>query len=184
MWFFILAELSVFAILFLSFAIAKKLNLEMFIEGQKTLHPIAGLINTLALITSSYVVVLGLNALKSDPHNAVNLRRSLRLLLAAIGIACIYIVVKSWEYYELSLLGFEISTNTFYTLYYFTTVFHFMHVLLGMIILAIVACKMRQAIKTPVTSDLSLSSVESATSYWHMVDMVWVILFPLLYVIQ
>ena len=56
MWFFILAELTVFAILFIGFAVAEQLNPEMFIEGKAKLHQIAGLINTLTLITSSFLV--------------------------------------------------------------------------------------------------------------------------------
>jgi len=178
MWFFIMAELTVFAILFIAFAVTRQLHPEMFISGQATLHPIAGVINTLALIASSYMVVLGVNAITTAQH--IKARNA---LLAALAMACIYVVTKSWEYHTLLEQDFGITTNTFYMLYFFITFFHFMHVLLGMIILGAIALKThRKGYHHGQQSNIS--GFEAGASYWHMVDLVWIILFPLINIVQ
>ena len=174
MWFFILAELTVFAILFIGFAVSEQLNTEMFSQGKAKLHQISGLINTLTLITSSYFVALALNKM----HQGLG-KQSARLLLVAKLIASIYIGVKVWEYLSLFEQGIDIETNTFFTLYFLITFFHLMHVLLGMVILVFVALK---AAKNEYNAS-NISGFESGASYWHMVDMLWIILFPLIYII-
>lgn len=174
MWFFILAELTVFAILFIGFAIAEQQNTEMFSLGKTKLHQVSGLINTLALITSSYFVAIALHAMHLG-HG----KKSAKLLIIAKLVACIYIGVKVWEYLSLFKLDIGIETNTFFTLYFMITFFHLMHVLLGMVILAFVAVK---AAKNDY-DDGNISGFESGASYWHMVDMLWIILFPLIYII-
>ena len=175
MWFFILAELSVFAIFFIGFAVAENLNLAMFSEGKAQLHKIAGLINTLALITSSCSVALALQALHQGKE-----RKAAWRLIAALTIACIYIYTKLWEYQALFSQGIDIETNTFFTLYFLITAFHFMHILLGMVILAYMT---KQSFKGEYIRQNNVAGFESGSSYWHMVDLLWIILFPLIYVI-
>jgi len=174
MWFFILAELTVFAILFIGFAVSEQLNAEMFVQGKAKLHQISGLINTLALITSSLFVALALTQMHQG-----NGKQAAKLLVVAKLIATIYIGVKIWEYLSLFEQGIDIETNTFFTLYFMITFFHLMHVLLGMVILVFVAVK---AAKNEYNAS-NISGFESGASYWHMVDMLWIILFPLIYVI-
>jgi len=174
MWFFILAELTVFAIFFIGFAVAEQLNSAMFILGKAKLHPIAGLINTAALITSSLFVALALRAFHLQKQ-----RHVMWLLITAELIAVIYLVVKIWEYQFLITQGINIETNTFFTLYFLITGFHFMHVLLGLVILMFMTIK---AYRNQY-SNKDPSGFESGACYWHMVDMLWIILFPLIYVI-
>jgi nitric oxide reductase NorE protein len=174
MWFFILAELTVFAIFFIGFSVSEQLNMEMFNKGKAQLHQTAGLINTIALITSSFFVALALNVM----HKA-KAKQAVWLLLTANVLAIIYITVKIWEYLSLFEQGITIETNTFFTLYFLITAFHLMHVLLGMVILAFIA----QSAWRDKYQDKDLSGFESGTSYWHMVDLLWIILFPLIYVI-
>jgi len=173
MWFFILAELTVFAIFFIGFAVAEQLNTEMFVTSKAKLHPIAGLINTIALITSSLFVALSVRAIHLG-----KVKDSLHLLVISQLIACVYLVVKVWEYQFLFSLGIGIETNTFFTLYFLITFFHFMHVLLGMVILTLVGLNAKKGVY-----ENDISGFESGASYWHMVDMLWVILFPLIYII-
>ncbi|MCW8831950.1 MAG: cytochrome c oxidase subunit 3 family protein [Colwellia sp.] len=174
MWFFILAELTVFAILFIGFAVAEQQNSDMFSVGKTKLHQLSGLINTIALITSSYFVAIALHAMHLGQG-----KKSAYLLIVAKLVACIYIGVKIWEYFSLFDLGIGIETNTFFTLYFMITFFHLMHVLLGMVILGFVTVK---AAKNGY-DEKNISGFESGASYWHMVDMLWIILFPLIYVI-
>ena len=174
MWFFILAELTVFAILFIGFAVSEQLNPIIFTEGKAQLHQISGLINTLTLITSSYFVALALTKMHQGDG-----KQATKLLIVGKLVACIYIGVKIWEYLSLFEQGIDIETNTFFTLYFMITFFHLMHVLLGMVILIFVAIK---ASKNEYNAS-NISGFESGASYWHMVDMLWIILFPLIYVI-
>ena len=174
MWFFILAELTVFAILFIGFAVSEQLNPEIFAQGKNKLHQISGLINTLTLITSSYFVALALTKM----HQGYG-KQAAKLLVVAKLVASIYIGVKIWEYLSLFEQGIDIETNTFFTLYFLITFFHLMHVLLGMVILVFVALK---ASRNEYNAS-NISGFESGASYWHMVDLLWIILFPLIYVI-
>ncbi len=174
MWFFILAELTVFAIFFIGFAVSEQLNADIFAQGKAQLHQTSGLINTIALITSSFFVALALSAMhKVQPKKAVF------LILVAKVFALIYISIKIWEYLSLFEQGISIETNSFFTLYFLITAFHLMHVLLGMVILSFIA----HSAWHNKYHNKSLSGFEAGASYWHMVDLLWIILFPLIYVI-
>jgi nitric oxide reductase NorE protein len=175
MWFFIMIELTTFTLFFIAFAIADNLNVAQFHAGKATLDPIIGLVCTIALITSSYFAALAVIQIKLD--NPVGAKYRLWL---ALFMALIYVVAKLWEYVHLFGLGYELSTNTFYTLYFFTTFFHFMHVLLGMIILIYMSVRTTKNVYTSKDHD----GFEAGVCYWHMVDLVWVILFPLIYIIR
>lgn len=176
MWCFILAELAVFALLLGSMAYVRGRWPEMFSAGVATLHPVAGLINTLALLTGSYWVALGVAAMRRGESATV-----VWWFRAGAASGLLYLVIKSVEYQQMFSAGYNLRTNTFYFFYYFTTFFHLMHVVLGMIILLVVAARFRRgAYPTQATRQMA---AESAASYWHMVDLVWLMLFPLLYVL-
>ena len=188
MWFFILAELTVFALFFIGFAVAEHLNTDMFAQSKAQIHPFAGLINTLALITSSFAVALSLQAMYKN-----NTQLATKCLVYALLFAGVYIVVKVWEYQTLFALNIDIETNTFFTLYFLITFFHLMHVLLGMVILTYIAINAKKGRYEQTNSNMlkkqltasknSISGFESGACYWHMVDLLWIILFPLIYVI-
>lgn len=178
MWFFILAELTVFALFFIGFAVTENLNLTMFAQGKAQLHKVVGLINTIALITSSYFVAISLQAMREN-----NDKQVVKRLVLALMFAAVYIVLKLWEYYALFAQGIDIETNTFFTLYFLITAFHFMHILLGMVILLYMAVNVQKGNYCDPTTDNEMSGFESGACYWHMVDLLWIILFPLIYVI-
>ena len=174
-WIFIYAELLVFGIFFLSYAFARAQNVELFNEYQQTLNRESGAINTLLLITSSYFVVMAVHAIR---RNAAR-RCSQWLMLAILGGA-VFVVVKMSEFVAKYADGINLSTNTFYMFYLSLTFFHFMHVLMGMVILAAVAVKAYRG----GYSAQDHTGVETGASYWHMVDLVWIVLFPLVYVLH
>lgn len=174
-WIFILAELSVFAAFFGAYAFTRMNNVALFNEFQLHLDREAALINTLALITSSYFVVRAVSAIKENHSLACS-----RWLVAAMGMGAVFLVVKIGEYSHHFAQGINLSTNTFYMFYLSLTVFHFMHVIMGMVILAAVAIKAKKG----GYSAREHTGVETGASYWHMVDLVWLILFPLVYVMR
>ncbi|HCJ29593.1 MAG TPA: cytochrome-c oxidase [Pseudomonas sp.] len=175
MWFFILAELTVFAILILAFAVAQLLSPELFWESRAALDSSMGLALTLSLLTSGLFAALAVEQVRMAQP-----RRGAALLLAALATSCVYVVLKLNEYSHLSGVGLGLEHNTFFTLYWILTGFHFLHVLLGMVILGWMTERCRRGLYTP--SDCA--GLESGVLYWHMVDMVWVLLFPLVYVIN
>jgi nitric oxide reductase NorE protein len=174
-WIFILAELGVFAAFFGAYAFTRLQNIELFNLYQQTLNRDAALINTFALITSSYFVVRAVAAIREDDS-----RGCMRWLLGALGMGTLFLVVKGFEYAHHFGQGINLSTNTFYMFYLSLTFFHFMHVIMGMVILAAVALKAKRG----GYSAAEHAGVETGASYWHMVDLVWLILFPLVYVMR
>ena len=175
MWFFILAELLVFAVFFASYAFARSSNVELFNHYQQTLNRDIGAANTIILITVSLFVVLAVQAVKAG--NSVLCRN---WLLAGATSGAVFLLLKGVEFADKFAHGISLSTNTFYMFYLSLTFFHFMHVIMGMIILGAVAWKAH-------TGDYSATQhtgVETGASYWHMVDLVWIVLFPLVYVMR
>jgi len=174
-WFFIFAELLAFGVFFLSYAFARANNVELFNQSQLQLNRESGAINALVLITSSYFVVRAVAAIK-EGHDKL----CANWLAAAMGLGFVFIVIKVFEFHAKFSAGISLHTNTFYMFYLSLTMFHFLHVILGMIILAAVMLKARRGGYTPHEH----TGVETGASYWHMVDLVWIILFPLVYVIR
>ncbi|HHH44872.1 MAG TPA: cytochrome c oxidase subunit 3 family protein [Gammaproteobacteria bacterium] len=174
-WIFIYAELLVFGIFFLAYAYTRAQHVALFNEYQQHLDRESGAINTLVLITSSYFVVMAVNAVRRGAA-----RRCGQWLVLAIGSGGVFVVVKLAEFAARHAEGVTLSTNTFYMFYLSLTFFHFMHVLMGMVILSVVAVKAYQG----AYNALEHTGVETGASYWHMVDLVWIVLFPLVYVLH
>ena len=174
-WFFILAEMLAFAVFFASYAFARAGDPELFNFYQQTLDRNAGALNTVLLITGSWFVVLAVQAAHRDDQPAIS-RNILLGFLCGGG----FLVVKVLEYADKFGAGISMSTNTFYMFYISLTFFHFMHVILGMVILAVIWLQARQGAYT----SQSANGLESGAAYWHMVDLLWIILFPLVYVMR
>lgn len=173
MWWFILAELAVFGILLMAFAVAQHVHQTMFHSGKALLDGRWGMWLTVALITSGLFAALALQSMRKGRRI-----QSVIGLISAFFSASVYVVLKLQEYGHLLDLGLDIERNIFFTLYWIVTGFHFLHVLLGMVILLLLAlgCALGRF-------DGDESSLESGILYWHMVDLVWVLLFPLIYVL-
>lgn len=174
-WIFILAEMTVFGVLFVVYAFSRAQQVELFNASQLTLSRTAGAINTLVLITSSYCVVHAVSAIRHDRS-----RSCVLWLFATVLLGAVFVVIKSWEFREKYLAGITLDTNPFYTFYLTLTFFHFMHVLMGMIILGFVIAKAKRG----GYSASNYIGIETGASFWHMVDLLWIILFPLVYVIR
>lgn len=174
-WAFILAEMLIFAVLFTSYAFDRAANVEMFNFHQQTLDRNAGAINTVLLVTASWFVVLAVQAVHRDDSRTAS--RNI-----ALGFLCGggFLVIKTFEYAAKFGAGITLSTNTFYTFYFGMTFFHSMHVILGMVVLAILWMKTRQGAYGSRGAD----GMESGAAYWHMVDLLWIVLFPLVYVMR
>jgi len=174
-WFFIFAELLVFGVFFIAYAVARSHDVALFDQSQLLLNRTAGGANTVVLITSSYFVVRAVAAIRRG-----DAQRCSGWLLGAIGLGAVFVVIKLAEFHAKFAAGITLSTNTFFMFYLSLTFFHFMHVVMGMVILTAVAFKARRG----GYSAEDYTGVETGASYWHMVDLVWIILFPLVYVVH
>jgi len=174
-WVFILAELVAFFALFAAYAFTRLTHLELFNAMQRTLDSTAGMINTLLLITGSWAVARAVAAIKAN-----RARASSHWLLLALACGGGFLIVKYFEYGAKFAAGVTLETNLFYTFYLALTMFHALHVVLGMVILAFVWNKTRRG----GYSAHDHHGMETGASYWHMVDLVWIVLFPLVYVMR
>ena len=174
-WFFILAELLAFAVFFSAYAFARASHVEEFNLYQQTLDRNLGALNTVLLITGSWFVVLAVQAAHRDDSAAIP-----RNLLLGFLCGAGFLAVKVFEYAAKFGAGITLSTNTFYMFYISLTFFHFMHVILGMVILAILWVQARHG----VYGSHDAHGLESGAAYWHMVDLLWIVLFPLVYVMR
>jgi len=174
-WLFIFMELLVFGIFFIIYAVMRLQNTEMFNHYQMTLNREIGFANTLLLIVSSYFVIRAVHAIKLN-----KVRNSINCLYAALGAGAGFLILKTWEYAEKFAEGISLTTNSFYMFYLSLTIFHLLHVVLGMVILFAVAIKAQRG----CYNAKNYIGVETGASYWHMVDLVWIVLFPLVYIIR
>lgn len=174
-WVFILAELLAFAVFFASYAFARAKNVELFNLYQQTLDRNSGAVNTVLLITASWFVVLAVQAAHRDDRAWVPHHLALSFLCGA-G----FLVVKCIEFAAKLGAGISLSTNTFYMFYLSLTFFHFMHVILGMVIIGVLWVQARRG----AYGSHDTHGLESGAVYWHMVDLLWIVLFPLVYVMR
>ncbi|MFV0278137.1 MAG: cytochrome c oxidase subunit 3 [Parahaliea sp.] len=166
MWVLILSELAVFAAFFALFAWERARDPQLFNLSQSQLDPVAGGLNTLVLLTSGLCAALALEALATSRARA----RLWLLLTMALGL--VFCVVKVLEYRHKWQAGIFPETNTFFGFYYGLTAFHFAHIVFGLALLGL------------VTWRLSTENLETVTAFWHMVDLIWVLLYPLVYLLR
>lgn len=179
-WVIIYIELLTFGLLFLGYAYSRKQDLQVFMDSQLMVSQSIGFVNTLLLITSSYFVAKAVFTIKLSKKS---LRKSSLIaqkwLFGAMTLGGGFLVFKIYEFSHIFGQGITLSTNKFFMFYLFLTVFHFLHVILGMVILF----NLYQKTKHHGYSKDNCSGLETGASYWHMVDLLWIVLFPLVYIL-
>ena len=174
-WFIILLELTTFVLLFVAYAFMRSKDIELFNASQLTLDRSKGLINTWLLIGGSWCVVRAIQAIRAGAR-----KPGLRWLLAAQGCGVAFLILKLKEYRALFEAGIDLETNRFYTFYFTLTGFHFLHVLAAIVVLAILTLVNRRAESNPD----QIHGLETGAAFWHMVDLLWIVLFPLVYLMR
>jgi nitric oxide reductase NorE protein len=174
-WVFIGADSVIFAILFLSFMQDRLKNPAIFEASRQTLNMHLGGIDTLILLTSSWSVALAVQAMKRD-----QIDREPRLLLGGAVTGLMFVVSKSIEYFHKFAAGITPGTNPFYMWYFTLTGIHLIHVVVGTSLLTYLWVRSRRG----TYDHLHKAVPESVASYWHLVDLLWVVLFPLLYLMK
>lgn len=181
-WIIIYVELVTFGILFVGYAFSRRANLQIFNDSQLLLNKNIGFINTLILITSSFFIVKAVQEIKNmTQHNSYKSSiAASRWLFSAILFGILFLVLKLTEFSHIFAQGITLSTNTFFMFYLLLTMFHFMHVTLGVIILFNLYQKTKALGYTPK----DFRGLETGALYWHLVDLLWIVLFPLVYIMR
>jgi nitric oxide reductase NorE protein len=175
-WFFILAELLAFAVFFVAYAFARAHDVALFDAMQAQVDRSAGAANTVLLISGSWCVARAVALVTGRGDSRGGSRWLAGGILCGVG----FLVVKVFEYAAKFGAGINLSTNTYWMFYLSLTFFHFMHVILGLVILVVLWHQTRRGQYGPGRAN----GLESGAAYWHMVDLVWLILFPLVYVMH
>jgi cytochrome c oxidase subunit 3 len=190
MWLFLATEVLLFGGLFVGFGLMQSRYPQEFIEAHEHLQRPLGALNTVVLLISSWTMVMGvLSAQKGD-------RKKLVMFLAlTIVCACIFLGVKYFEYshkFEDGLLpghwykhqGDLIANShgyaTFFSFYFMMTGLHGVHILVGIILLSWIAVRANRGEFT----GSYYTPVDLIGLYWHLVDLIWIYLFPLFYLIK
>jgi cytochrome c oxidase subunit 3 len=187
MWLFLATEILMFGGLFAGFAYMQSRFPEAFFEAHKHLQVPLGTLNTIVLLISSFTMVMAVHKAATNKQ-----KQLIAYLTITIVCACIFLVVKYFEYshkFHDGLLPGRFFSNTedptghqfiFFSFYFMMTGLHGIHILIGIIVLAWL---LRRAIRGDFTSSY-YTPVDLVGLYWHLVDVIWIYLFPLLYLIR
>lgn len=181
MWVFIVGDLLMFALFFGAFVYYRAQDPALYIQSQATLNQGFGAINTMLLLTSSWFVVGAVQDTRSQRAG----RACTRIMLAFLCGAG-FIAVKFFEYREKISAGITLTSNDFYMYYYLLTGIHLLHVVIGMGVLIFLWRLARQSAlhRSTVSQKSVINHLESGASFWHLVDMLWIFLFALLYLMK
>jgi len=171
-WVAIGADSVIFAILFGSFMQARLHSPAVFEASRDTLNMNLGGVDTLILLTSSWSVALAIQALKRGLVDRVP-----RYLLGGVLTGLMFMTSKSVEYFEKFAQGIRPATNDFYMWYFTLTGIHLLHVVFGTSLLTYLWVRARRR----AYSSSRRVVPECVASYWHLVDLLWIVIFPLLY---
>lgn len=187
MWVFLVNEILFFGGLFCAYIIFRAWYPELFTEASHELNTLWGGINTIVLIGSSLTVAMAIRSAQKDQIKGLKIN-----LLITIALACVFMVIKAFEYghkFELGIFpgewyaytGFEHpKAAVFFSIYYMMTGVHALHVIVG---IGLIYWIYRRASRGEFSSEY-YTPVEITGLYWHLVDLIWIFLFPLLYLIE
>lgn len=175
-WVFIGGDLLVFSLFFIIFVYYRARNVDVFLSSQGELNQFFGLLNTMLMLTASLMVALAVQAARL-PAGA---RRVKPLLYAAGSCGVAFVIVKIFEWGAKIRHGISLTTNDFFMYYFMFTGIHLFHVLVALGIMALMLTKARR----PEQVGDGLLVLEAGGIFWHLVDLLWVVLFALLYLMR
>lgn len=173
-WLFVAGDLLVFAVFFVVIALGQVEQKEVFTNARASLNVGLGVLNTVLLLTGSWFVAIGVKKSRA----AVNLVTTRYFSLAILcGLA--FVVNKIVEWSAKISAGFTPASNDFYMYFFIFTGIHLLHVIVGIGVLLL----LRSVSKQPELSSRHMRTMESGATFWHLVDLLWIILFALFYVL-
>jgi cytochrome c oxidase subunit III len=186
MWVFLATEILFFGVLFASYTICRVLYPAGFAIASRRTDMVLGTIETAVLLTSSSLIALAVRAIKLNQRRAACI-----LLLGTAALGASFLVMHGFEYHreyaEHLVPGVDFlqrgaqarAIELFFCLYYFITGFHSLHVLVGIVIIAVLAARVAAGAFGPHR----YTTLELTALYWHLVDIVWIFVYPLIYLV-
>lgn len=185
MWIFIFSEMLLFAGLFIVYAVYRYMYPTEFHEASLELNAFMGTVNTIILLVSSMTIAMSITAIQYNDK-----KKSLLFIALTLFLAFVFLVNKYFEWGHKFEIGLYLGSNLipkldnghslFFGLYYFMTGLHAVHILVGMVLIGVCFYQVK---KDQVTQESHTLLVNGAL-YWHLVDLIWIFLFPLLYLLS
>jgi nitric oxide reductase NorE protein len=173
-WVLIGGDLVLFSFLFATFLFYRGEAPDLFGSGRAQLDQTLGLVNTLLMLTSSWFVASGVAAARQGRERVPH-----RCFSMALACGAAFVLVKYVEYGDKLRSGVTMMTNDFFMFYFAYTGLHLIHVLIGMGVLVAMVVHARGRRGSTINATL----IESGASFWHLVDLLWIVLFALLYLV-
>lgn len=173
-WLFVLGDLMIYSVLFVLYALAATGNPDGFSQGQTLLSTPIAVVNTLVLLTSSWLVAQAVWAVRTRAFVPAG-----RYLQGARACALLFICLKVAEYGLHIQQGHYLTSSDFLMYYYVLTGLHLVHVFAGLLVLTL----MLQIVRAREVSSDARRGLAGGAVFWHLVDLLWLMLFPLLYLV-
>ena len=173
LWIIIFLELITFGIALLAMVYYAKQEPILFHESRLQLNVAFGTINTVFLLTSGFFMANSVHELKQNKQS-----KAKKYLLVTMLFGLLFLILKAIEYSLKIEAGLVMGTNPFFSFYWMLTLFHVIHVIVGLIILASVYWGLNKE-----NSNTQMEDVEASAAFWHMCDLIWLLLFPVIYLI-
>lgn len=173
MWIIVFLELITFGIALIAMVYNAKQEPDVFHNSRLLLNPVYGVVNTIFLLTSGFLMAVTVQEYKIGNH-----RRFKKFLTGTIIFGLLFLVVKSIEYSSKLDAGLGLGHNDFFTFYWMLTLFHVIHVIVGLVILASLFIGTKK-----VKSTTTIEDIEASAAFWHMCDLIWLLLFPIIYLL-
>jgi nitric oxide reductase NorE protein len=174
-WVFLFGDMLVFGVFFITFMVERAKAPELFDVARTELHIGVGVANTLILLTSSLCLVVALGAIRSGAKAIAT-----KAVSATIGCGLVFVGLKVYEYVSLATSGHGPGANDFFLYYFILTGLHLFHVCVGIGVLVILLTQTRR----DEFSATRMAAIEGGACFWHLVDLLWIFLFALLYLVS
>jgi nitric oxide reductase NorE protein len=173
MWMFVLFESLLFTGYFSVYLVSRTQNEALFLQSQSDLDLRIGIVNTIALLLSSWAIARCVQASRAGDY-----RSALINAFVTVFFGLVFLVSKILEWIKEIRLGNTFTSDEFFQHYFFLTSIHCIHVLIGFVVLGVVVYQLWRPARR------SQQLVETGATYWHTVDFLWVLIFALLYVVR
>lgn len=173
MWMFVVFECFLFTVYFVFYMLYRNRTPELFLASQRHLSQGSAVVNTLLLLTSSWLVARCVQSARAQRYELAT-----RQLYLTMFFGLLFVASKLSEWSSKLADDLTFSTDMFFSFYYFLTGIHMVHVLIGFGALIVMAYQLHSPARR------SQEVIEAGATYWHMVDFLWVLIFALLYLVR
>lgn len=175
LWVFLIGDMVVFGVFFVNFLIERAKEPEVYQTSREALDLTIGLTNTMILLSSSLLVAIGLENVRRHHFAGAS-----KMFTGAVAFGLAFAILKVVEYSHMIGGGHGPGGNAYYMWFFILTGTHLFHVVLGIVVLLVLLAKTRRCVEAEGSSR---AVYEGGACYWHLVDLLWMILFPLVYLV-